>query len=411
MELSKENYNELLSRYNKLRDCNKEKKQLGIHDYSLMNALLKKTDEVNLHSNFIYSMINPNGNHYCGNIFLELFLKSIGEANFINLDNARVHKEKGKVDLLIEDGEKVIIIENKLRAVDQKYQISRYIQYVIDEYLHGNKETLSQKSHIVYLSEYKAIPSKKSESIIGFILEGNKLKWNNEPVYKEIVRKDKVKEKLNLNLDENTQLKFNRVQHSKHLLNWIVSSKDWLSLYKPNNVSRSLEYAFDEYALILKRLNTKKRWRNLMSLDDYTLKIVNELEQEKMYAFMCEANKKLNNFIAEKLDDTVNELFPIEERIELKIREKKFENFTKENFINWLNKTANKDKYRDVGFKIKIEDDTYIFALGVNNIAYGKLHGDIDDWWDIKTTREKLQSNRDKNLFDIINDLKKFKDK
>ena len=112
-ELPKNDYSTLLDIFNKLQENNIEKKKQGIHDYCLINALLKKNDEVNLHSNFIYSMINPKGSHYCENIFLKLFLESINEDGFINLNNAKVYKEKGKVDLLIEDGEKVIIIETQ----------------------------------------------------------------------------------------------------------------------------------------------------------------------------------------------------------------------------------------------------------------------------------------------------------
>ena len=52
-------YKELLTLYNKLQSDNQKQKDAGVHDYSLMNALLKKTDEVNLHSNFIYSSMAP----------------------------------------------------------------------------------------------------------------------------------------------------------------------------------------------------------------------------------------------------------------------------------------------------------------------------------------------------------------
>ena len=403
MKLSENDYSTLLSIFNKVQENNNNKKAQGIHDYSLINALLKKTDEVNLHSNFIYSMINPKSSHYCGNKFLELFLKSINEINFINLGNARVHKEKGKIDLLIEDGEKVIIIENKLRAPDQPYQISRYVQYAIDTYLQGDHTSLDKKMRVIYLSEYKVIPSLNSESIIGFTLSLGKLRWNGSPIVMEITKKGIIKEKLNLDLPKDTELDFNRVQHSKELLKWVDISKSWLA-NKPN--SDKLVYAFDEYKLILNRLDTKKPWRNIMSLDKYTFDMKDEKEQEQMYAFMCEANEKLNNFIVEKLNDTVSKLFPQEMRSELTRKGKTFQEFTKKNFLNWINKSGNKEKYRDVGFKIQIGDDIYVFALGVNNIAFGKLNGDINSWWDAKISREELQGNCENNLFTIINNLK-----
>ncbi len=393
--MKKYDYENLLDQYNVLYNENVQKKKSGMHDYSLMNALLKKTDEVNLHSNFIYSMINPKGSHYCGTIFLELFLEAINEANFVNLSNARVHKEKGKIDLLIEDGEKVIIIENKLRAVDQQHQISRYIQYVYDKYMDKNT-SVDNKVRIVYLSEYKIFP-KDNDSTIGF----NKLSHDS----KELIWTDNNIELCNstkLSLPSGTRLKFNRVKHSKHLLNWIFLAKDWLSQHKPNNISLGLDYAFDEYRLILKRLDTKKQWRNLMSLDQYTLNMKDEKEQEQMYTFMCEANEKHNNFIVEKLDETLNRLFLVEDRSKFS----RFKMLTKEKMSNWLMKKGTKDKYRDVGFVIKVGTDIFIFALGVDNIAYGKINdSDINGWWDIKTNRNNIQLNKGKNLFAVIRDL------
>jgi hypothetical protein len=261
-----DNYKILLEIYTDLQNNNSEKKKLGIHDYSLMNALLKKTDEVNLHSNFIYSMINPKSNHYCENIFLKFFLEAINEANFINLDNAKVHKEVGKIDLLIEDGERVIIIENKLRAPDQEHQISRYIKYSIENYLEYPKARIEDKIHVVYLSEYKAIPSIDKNSCLGFeeLQDGDKkLIWKNKLV--------ELKNSGSFDLPQNTILNFSRVQHSKELLIWVDLSIEWLKKYKPNMVSRSIDNAFEEYRLILKRLDTKKQWRNLMSLDEYTI--------------------------------------------------------------------------------------------------------------------------------------------
>ena len=371
----------------------------GTHDYSLMNALLKKTDEVNLHSNFIYSMINPNSTHYCGHEFLDLFLKAINEDNFINLVNANVHKEKGKIDLLVEDGEHVLIIENKLRAVDQWYQISRYIQYAIENYLNGDKDNLDEKIHIVYLSEYKKIPSKERESLIGFTLNDNKLTWNNEPIHREVTKKDKTKEKLNLDLPQGTKLNFNRVQHSNELSTWVKTSKGWLFKNKPNTDRKTLMYAFDEYALILKRLKTNQ-WRKIMMLDEYVLKMVDE-EQKEIYSFMCEANNKLNDYLAKKLYEEVNKLFPEKDREELKLSETIFKEFTPDNCKKWFSEKGVREKYKDVGFKFNKE---YYFALGVNNIAYGL----VANGWKIKTSRNKLKDN---NLFDLIENLKKLDNK
>lgn len=385
MTIGLADYNNLLGLFDKFQNNNKQKKDFGLHDYSLINALLKKNDEVNLHSNFIYSMINPNSSHYCGNNFLKLFLESIGEIGFINLDNARVHKEKGKIDLLIEDGNNLIIIENKLRAVDQRHQISRYIKYVYEKYIE-NSCHINDRIKVIYLSQYKEMPSSDSESIIGFECsdKSKNLIWKGEEV--------ELCDGAKLNLPTGTELKFIRVKHSKELSQWVDKSIEWLSEYKPNG--QGLIYAFNEYELILKRLDTTKRWRKIMSLDEYVLEL-QEDEQRKMSNFMEEAYKKLNDYKSKK----IFEFFEKYPQKRCKIDGKEFKEFTPNNCQNWFKKIGGKDKYRDVGIEIVIGNEKYIFALGVNNIAFGKSTNKF-------IFSENIISNRDEDVFIIIDKIK-----
>lgn len=388
MGLSEKNYEELLASFNDLQVSNDKKKKSGVHDYSLMNALLKKTEEVHLHSNFIYSMINANGSHYCGNIFLAKFLESIEKADFINIDNVRVHKEKGKIDLLIEDGNNFIIIENKLRAIDQKHQISRYIQYVKNEYLE-EIDNVSDNICVVYLSEYNKKPKPKSDSVIGFEYEIE----DDKPI--GLIRDNNEIELFNgdiLDLPTNTKLQFSRVKHSKELSQWVAESIKWLNDNKPN--SQALIYAFNEYGLILKRLDTTKSWRNIMSLDEYVLKL-QEDKQREMSNFMEEAYKKLNDYKSKK----IFEFFEKYPQAICDIDGKVFKEFTPDNCQSWFKKIGGKDKYRDVGVEIEIKNEKYIFAMGINNIAFGRS-ADFD-------FSKNIVSNRAKDIFVIISEIEK----
>jgi len=384
--LQDEDYKNLLDIFNKLQDYNNKKKSLGIHDYSLMNALLKKTDEVNLHSNFIYSMINPNSSHYCGNEFLKLFLKTINEDGFIDVNNARVHKEKGKIDLLIEDGEHYLIIENKLSAVDQSRQISRYIHYIIEKYLEKDDKKLDEKIRVVYLSEYKPKPSIKSESIIGFELKDGVLIRNDENISGLTLPK------------RDTKINFNRVQHSNELCKWVEESKIYLT-NKPNN--EMLTYAFEEYRLILERLKSNN-WRKIMSLDEYLLKedIKEVINDEKMYAFMVEAAHSLNNYRGKKIYRTIFEVLrknPIsEDSDENSILIKK--DFTESNCIRWFNKKGEQKNWRDVGFFFKHNGKEYILLLGVKYIY-------LDEYISSKEISKHNRYSRNQ-IFDVINKLK-----
>ena len=136
-----------------------------------------------------------------------------------------------------------------------------------------------------------------------------------------------------------------------------------------------------------------------MSLDKYTFDLKDEKEQERMYAFMCEANEKLNDYLCEKLFEEIVELFP--KREELFLNNKKFNGFSKDSCRKWFKQTGQSQNYRDIGFVFK---EKYFFALGKNNIAYGLC----DEGWKVKTDRKNLQTNKKTTLFNVIQALKEL---
>lgn len=127
-------------------DERERQKLRGLNDYNLIGSLLKWHDEVRVHSGFLYSMLNPNGLHYQGDLFLRKFIDLLGIRNF-DFNKAEVQKEKKRVDLYITDGTIKIIIELKVFAVDQHHQAARYIA-LHDKNPDNQQETL----HFVYLS-------------------------------------------------------------------------------------------------------------------------------------------------------------------------------------------------------------------------------------------------------------------
>ena len=150
---------------------------MGKHDYNIFTLFYKFSDEVNLHSNFIASLLDPNGDHYKGDLFLKLFLETCGIDDFsIDTSTAAVFKEFKHIDIYISDGKKHIILENKVYAKDQSTQIARYIKAIEcakDEdicvlYLHPDGELPKEYS----LGEYKPNQDNtklvKGSSIINF---------------------------------------------------------------------------------------------------------------------------------------------------------------------------------------------------------------------------------------------------
>ncbi|MCG3164574.1 MAG: hypothetical protein POELPBGB_00328 [Bacteroidia bacterium] len=102
------------------------------------------TDEVRLHSRFIGSLLHPKGKHGQGEEFLKLFLKSIDpklELEYTveqlksteivveeNIGNISIDETTGgRIDIVIKPSRgRYIVIENKIYAVDQNYQLLRY---------------------------------------------------------------------------------------------------------------------------------------------------------------------------------------------------------------------------------------------------------------------------------------------
>lgn len=121
-----------------------EKKKRGEH-FNIFEILGLKTSEVRLHSAIIAELLNPNGNHGLGDKFLKAFINDViaKKSPFsINTTTTEVfveypigsisedETEGGRIDILLTDNDKqTVIIENKIYAKDQKYQLLRYNNY------------------------------------------------------------------------------------------------------------------------------------------------------------------------------------------------------------------------------------------------------------------------------------------
>ena len=131
---------------------------MGKHDYNIFTLFHGFSDEVNLHSNFIASLLDPNGDHYKNDLFLKLFLETCGIDDFsIDTSRATVFKEFKHIDIYISDGKKHIILENKVYAKDQPTQIARYIETIIQ-----NKDAEDEDIYVLYLHPDGDLPKEYS---------------------------------------------------------------------------------------------------------------------------------------------------------------------------------------------------------------------------------------------------------
>jgi hypothetical protein len=120
------------------------------YDFNIFTLLLKSGNEVNLHTKFIYELLNPKGSHHQGRLFLDLFLKEL--LLDTPLDRVEVFKEKYNIDILLQSSDYAIIIENKIHTQDHSSQLSRYLKTVKRQ---GYKKS---DIHLIYLTLFGEEP-------------------------------------------------------------------------------------------------------------------------------------------------------------------------------------------------------------------------------------------------------------
>ena len=148
-----------------------EKQEKSGKNYNVFYVLRLWSDEVKFHSAFIADLLNPNGWHGQGDVFLKEFLSILGYKDLIT-ENANVEIEKsigkvteeegGRLDISIElkknyKNDFLIIIENKIHAEDQPNQLIRYKNYAEEQFPDGHI--------ILYLTPDGRDPNEKS---VGF---------------------------------------------------------------------------------------------------------------------------------------------------------------------------------------------------------------------------------------------------
>lgn len=231
-DFSEADFDEFVRQFSEYLDAANESKKLGNNDYNPLKAVQNPNDEVNMHSGFLVSLLDTRGEHYQDDLFLKLFLQTLGLENwFGETKNAQVLKEKKNIDIHINNGEKHIIIENKIWSGDQDEQIARYIKEI-----HGNSSDDESVSYeniaVVYLSPFGREPSPNS-----LCLKNKNIKWQ-------------IKGDL-LAFNEN-KVKYKQISYEKDILAWIEKCQK-----EVGNIT-SLNSALEFYKDIVEIITDKK---------------------------------------------------------------------------------------------------------------------------------------------------------
>jgi hypothetical protein len=162
---------DLLEKVNPLLSKIKEENKISTPHYNFFRILKIGYLEAKVHTPFLVNLLNPDGTHAQGRLFLDAFLELLSEndqrfTNYLpsNIEiKAEYKTNKGIIDIIIShrhpESKKsfLIIIENKIFAGDQENQIERYYHYALNE-LKLSEEQIT----IVYLTPKQFSPSEYS---------------------------------------------------------------------------------------------------------------------------------------------------------------------------------------------------------------------------------------------------------
>jgi hypothetical protein len=236
------NFELLLSKIENINKKYDEIYKISGEKFNIFNILQLTSDEIS-HSRIIASLLNPNGTHCKGNIFLNLFLTVIGLNNF-SIENVIVETEKfigfisndygsgGRIDIIItNDKNEQIIIENKIYAGDQYNQLLRYNEY-------------NHNAHLFYLTLYGDEASESST--------GKEIKFD-----------------------------YNTISYRDNIINW-------LELCKKESIDSSmLRETLTQYIILIKQLTGQARSKEMQK--EY-LDIIMEKSDNVSAAFTISQN-------------------------------------------------------------------------------------------------------------------------
>ncbi len=223
--------------------------------FNIFEILGLSSNENRTHSAFLKEMLDPNGKHGLGSAFLQLFLKQINWEEPFIAEGATVipefpiglipadYSEGGRIDIIIENKEKtkIVLIENKIYAIDQKRQLERYYRFGIKKGYNNFK--------LLYLNLDGSEPSKESFG--------------------------------KLTVEQKTKIQI--ISYQEHIKNWLEECKSLSADYP------LLRETIKQYIHLIKNL-TNQSINNKMSNE--ILKTITS--DEKTFFAACEIPKVIN---------------------------------------------------------------------------------------------------------------------
>ncbi len=251
--MEEENYKEFFEQIKEFKEEQNKQKRRGLNDYNMVNVVRKATHEVGMHSNIIYSLINPEGLHYQEDLFLQKFIKIVlklddfGEVYEVQAEEST--SENKRIDFTIKSSNYYIGIEMKVNHHDSSHQLFDYYE---DLKTKAKNNNISEKNvRIFYLT-------KNGKEVSTISLKGRADKQDMQ--------------------EEN----YTRISFNKHILKWIDECQE-----EVRNIT-NLNEALENYKTIVKKITNQYKGK-VMTLMDY-IKNLNQTKQKEYISILNDIN-------------------------------------------------------------------------------------------------------------------------
>lgn len=293
--------NQLLQNVAIIQEKYDEEANKNGENFNVFAVMNMEHSEVSTHSAIIGELLNPNGSHGQKDFFLRLFIAEIKKAFESGEDDNQINKltdfgtlvndkicertisleinwenvTGGRIDLIVEDHKQILIIENKLYAIDQPLQLIRYDNYA---------KTKGKDYHILYLTLFGK-ELEKEEKLDG-IVRGYNFMHTEIGEYK-IHKED----------NQNNNCLYHPISFEVHIRDWIVKC-----LEKPD-LKPLLKATLEQYLVLIKRITFQTMTEKMK--EEITETILSNTENIKSVFTIVES---IENLKKKLYDDLIRDL-------------------------------------------------------------------------------------------------------
>jgi len=334
------NFKDCFEALKKFKEKQTLQKMRGLNDYNMVNVVRKESHEVGMHSNVIYSLIDPEGLHYQGDLFLNKFIEKVLKlTNFGNILSVKAEEittslnKNKRIDFTIKSDRFYVGIEMKIDHYDSSNQLFDYYQDLKEK---AKNDGISEENVLIYyLSKY----GKKAD------------------------------------LKSSNGIRYYRISFEKDILGWIEACQDEVS-----NIT-NLNEALQNYKSIVQKV-TKKYNSKVLKMEDFLSEGDNIKYLEEVFKIKNSVHQILGNTLFslfQNLDKTFNYKITNDELLN------KQENvYTKTKCINWFynNESSLKglQKTECIGSFYKLSDNIFLrVEVATHNLHIGLVSYEMSD--------------------------------